>query len=144
MLQAKIINKINFPEISLQSTLEEIAQKIIIPDMQAGIHGRMAINEGSLPKNEKATIKRKGDDRPLIETGKLMCSFFFKPSGKNRVIISIKGDRKEIGGYLQNDGIKTKSKIKFYRFFGISKDAADKAIAYAKKKIEELTSGRNK
>ena len=144
MLQAKIINKINFPEISLQSTLEEIAQKIIIPDMQAGIHGRMAINEGSLPKNEKATIKRKGNDRPLIETGKLMGSFFFRPSGKDKVIISIKGDRKEIGGYLQNDGIKTKSKIKFYRFFGISKDAFDKAMAYAKKKIKELTSGGNK
>ena len=142
MIQAKIINRIDFPKISLQSTLTEIAQRIIIPDIQKGIHARMAINGGSLPENEPETKKRKGSDRPLIDTGKLLGSFFYKLSGNNRVIISIKGDRLEIGGYLQNDGVKTKTALKFYRFFGISEDAHDQAIAYTKKKIKDLTDGR--
>ena len=144
MIQAKIINRINFPEISLQSTLTEIAQRIIIPDIWKGIHSSVAINGGSLPANEPETKKRKGSDRPLIDTGKLLGSFFHKLSGNNRVIISIKGDRLEIGGYLQNDGIKTKSALKFYRFFGISANAHDRAIAYAKKKIKNLANGKNR
>ncbi len=141
MIQAKIINRINFPEIALQDDLEHIAKNIIIPDIVMGIDNGMAINGGSLPANDPKTIKRKGHGRQLIETGKLRSSFFYKLAGKNKVIISIKGDRKEIGGYLQVDGVSTLGGAKFYRFFGISKDAYDGAIKYIKDKIRELTSG---
>lgn len=150
----------------------EIAKKIVIPDIAAGIHAKKAIDGGSLPDNEPATIRRKnkatskriftqkgniragvskqiektgltsfGSAKPLIETGKLVSSFIYKLSGKNKVIIRIKSNRNRIGGYLQNDGVKTKSGRKFYRFFGISEKASTRAIAYAIKKIKELKSG---
>ncbi len=142
MIQAKIINKINFPEINLQSTLEEIANEVIIPDIVRGIDAGMAINGGSLPENEPATIKHKGHSRQLIDTGELRNSFFYKTQGKNKVVISIESGRKNIGGYLQNDGVGKKNK--HYRFFGISKDAYNKAMTYTNNKIKELTKSGNK
>lgn len=141
MIQAKIVNRINFPEIILQKDLEHIAKNIIIPDMIAGIDSSAAINGGKLPANEPATVKRKMSNKPLIETGELRSSFFYRLSGKSKVLISIKGGRKEIGGYLQNDGIKTKSGKKHYRFFGISRDAHDGAMDYMRDRIRELTRG---
>lgn len=135
MLQAKIINKIKFPEINLQSTLEEIANEIIIPDIVKGIDAGMAINGGALPENEPETMLRKRGMRSLIDTGTLRSSFFYRKQGKNKVVISIESVRKDIGGYLQNDGIGKKKK--HYRFFGISKDAYIRAIAYAKEKVNE-------
>ena len=141
MLTAKIVNKIDFPEITLQSTLEEIAKFIIIPDIIRGIDGSMAIDGGALPANDPQTIKRKGSSRPLIETGELRRSFFYKKSGKSKVIITIESGRKDIGGYLQK-GIKTKSGFKQYRFFGISLDAYDKSMSYVRDKLKELTSGK--
>jgi hypothetical protein len=94
-----------------------------------------------LPENDPKTIKRKGHGRQLIETGTLRRSFFYKPQGKSKVIISIDAERKKIGGYLQNDGITTKHGKKYYRFFGISQYAFDTAMEYARKKIAEVTSG---
>ncbi len=139
MLQAKIINKINFPKINLQSTLEEIADKIIIQDIKNGISAGKAINGGSLPKNDPKTILRKGHSRQLIDTGELKESFSYHTVGKDRVIITIDSGRRKIGGYLQNDGV---GKIKkYYRFFGISKDAFRRSIDYANNKVKELTKG---
>lgn len=144
MIQAKIINRINFLKIALREDLEYVAKNLVIPYMIRGIDSGMAIMGGALPDNEPATIKRKGHDRQLIVSGKLRCSFFYKTFSKNKVIISISGNRKKIGGYLQNDGIKTKSVIKFYRFFGVSKDARDGAMGYIKNRIKELIGGNKK
>jgi len=140
MIQAKIINRINFPELRLQEELEHIAKNIIIPDIIAGIDNGMAINGGALPHNEPQTIKRKGDSRPLIDTGTLRRSFFYRLSGKSKVIIKIENNRAKIGKYLQ-DGIMADGRLKQYRFFGISKDAYEAAIRYTKDKIKEYTSG---
>ena len=140
MLKIKVINRIDFSAVenmNLQKDLEKIAQNIIIPDIERGIDSGVAIVGGQLPHNEPATIKRKGHSRQLIETGKLKSSFFYKTSGKNKVIISISGNRKAIGGYLQ-DGIMTKSGSKQYVFFGISKDAEDGARDYMNKRISEV------
>ena len=142
MLTAKIVNRINFPEIKLQDTLEEIADKIIIQDIKNGIVARRAISGGALPENDLKTILRKGRDNPLIDTGELKESFSYRPSGKNKVIIYIDSGRKKIAGYLQNDGIKTLHGRKHYVFFGISKDASDRAIRYAESKIKELTKSK--
>lgn len=140
MLKATIVNKINFPEIRLQSTLEEIADQIIIRDIQAGIATQRAITGGRLPDNEPATKKRKGGRPPLDDTGELKNSFSYRTSGKSKVIIYIDSGRRNIAGYLQNDGIDTKLHgKKFYRFFGISKDAYVRAMRYAENKIRELT-----
>ncbi len=141
MLTAKIINKINFPEINLQSTLEEIADKIIIRDIKSGIATSMAIDGGALPDNEPATSIRKQGKPPLIDTGELKESFSYRTSGKNKVIISIDSGRRKIGGYLQNEGIRTRKGLKFYRFFGISKDAFNRSMRYVKEKVKDLTKG---
>ena len=144
MIQAKIINRINFPKITLQDDLEKIASGIIIPDIVMGIESRKAINGGSLPTNDPQTIKRKGHDRPLINTGELRSSFYYERRGKSKVFISIRSGRKDIGGYLQIDGITTKAEKKFYRFFGVSNDAHDSAMDYMREKIKEITNDRHK
>jgi hypothetical protein len=172
LIKTKIINNINLPvEITLQKHLEHIAKKIIIPDIEQGIDTGHAIVGGMLPHNEPATAMRKAGNyvgrlykqtgekrknfvslesrnlvplssgRPLIDTGKLRKSFFWKTLDKTRVLISIEGDRKAIGGYLQ-EGIDTDHGIKQYQFFGISKNAYDRAIKYMAEKLKkELTSG---
>lgn len=142
MMTVQVTSQINFPEINLQSTLEEIADKIIIRDIKSGIVARKAIDGGSLPENDPKTIKAKGKDNPLIDTGELKESFSYKKSGKDKVIVFIDSVRRKIGGYLQNEGIKTNSGRKFYRFFGISKDAYDNSIKYAAKKVKEMLRGK--
>lgn len=124
----------------MQEDLQVIAKNIIIPDIIRGINSRMAINGGSLPANDPATIKRKGSDSPLIDTGELRSSFFFKNSGKNKVAIMIDSGRSKIGSYLQA-GIKTNKGIKRYIFFGISRDASDEAMKYARNRVKEITKG---
>lgn len=142
MLKVTVKNNVVFPEIKLSEHLEEIADKIIIDDIVRGIHSHRSIDGGQFPPNSPETRKRKGHGDQLRETGTLLGSFFSKAISKNKVVVSIKGDRKEIGGYLQ-DGIKTKSGIKQYIFFGISKDAFEGAIKYMKNVIEEMTSGKS-
>jgi hypothetical protein len=142
MITAKIINRINFPEIKLQSTLEEIADRIIIQDIKNGIAIQRAIDGGALPENEPKTRLRKGGRPALDDTGELKNSFSSRTSGKDKVIISIDTGRRDIAGYLQIDGIRTTRGIKHYRFFGISKDAYTRSMAYVKNKIKELTKSK--
>lgn len=139
MIQAKIINKINFPEIKMQSTLEEIADRVIIRDIIAGISSRQAIMGGALPRNDRQTVLRKGKDTPLIDTGELINSFSYRPAGKDKVLIYIDSGRKDVARYLQIDGINTLSGKKYYKFFGISQDAYRRSIQYASNKVKELT-----
>jgi len=141
MLKVTVRNNIKFPEIALQEDLEHIAQNIVITDLIKGIDLSAAISGGRLPNNEPETIKRKGSAKPLIETGQLRSSFFYRVKNKSTVVVSIDSGRKEIGGYLQ-DGIMTKHGLKQYLFFGISKDAFDGAMKYMEKKIKDLTSGK--
>jgi hypothetical protein len=169
MFKAKIINKIEFPKITMTEDIETIAREIIIPDIQQGIYNGKAINGGMLPKNEDSTIAKKnhatskrlftlkgglreraskqiektglmgfGSARPLIETGKLVSSIDYR-TRKNGVVIYIRGDRAEIGAYLQK-GIKAGGRVKQYRFFGISKNAFNRMNAYWKQRIKELVS----
>jgi hypothetical protein len=106
--------------------------------MQKGIHAGAAVDGGRLPENEPETIKRKGDNRPLIETGTLLGSFIANARGKSKVMITIGSERRAIGTYLQKEGVKTKHGLKFYKFFGISKDAERLAVAYARDKINKV------
>ncbi len=140
MVKFTIKSNFRVPQIKLDDILFEVAERIIIPDMQRGIDARAAINGSTLPANDPKTIKRKGHDRPLIDTGTLRASFVARRQGKSKVLITLAGDRKEIGGYLQIDGVHTKSGTKHYEFFGISKDAEDAAVAFMEKKIDEAIS----
>jgi len=130
----------NFPtEFITQEDLLEMAERIVIPDIQKGIHSGIAIDEGSLPMNDPKTIKRKGDNRPLIDTGTLLGAFIARNKGKGSVMVTIGPERLDIAGYLQIDGIKTNQGLKFYKFFGISKDAENLMIASARNKIDKVT-----
>lgn len=73
--------------------------------------------------------------KTLIETGKLIRSFYSENLGKGSVRITLKADRKDIGKYLQIDGI-GKAK-KHFNFFGINPKMENKAMAYIKNKIDE-------
>lgn len=132
------------PNLDMTTELETVAGKIFIPAMQEGIDIRAAIDGTQLPHNEEATIKRKGDDRPLIETGNLRSAFLKIPLGKNKVKVTLASVRKNIGEYLQIDGIKTKSGMKYYRFFGINPTMEHNAINFMKRKIKERLHGRKK
>jgi hypothetical protein len=143
MITVTVKNNVKMPKINLQPYLETIADRIIIPDLVMGITAERSIDGGSLPKNDPKTIARKGSSAPLIATGTLISSFFYRAIGKSKVLISIDNIRKEIGGYLQA-GIQTKSGLKQYKFFGISKDAEDSAIQYIKDSIDaEIKIARN-
>jgi hypothetical protein len=138
MLKTEIRNRINFPvEFVTQQDLLDICNKIIIPDIQKGIHAGRAIDGGSLPSNDPQTIKRKGDNRPLIDSGTLLGSFIALLKGKSKAVVTIGSERKDIAGYLQIEGIKTKLGVKFYKFFGISADSQDFVVSYMEKRIKK-------
>ena len=138
MIKTTIKTKLNFPEFAtIQDDLLFLAEREIIPDIIRGIHARRAISGGSLPDNEPATIKHKGVNRPLIDTGKLAGSLIANKSGKSKVIIKINPEREKIAGYLQIDGISTKHGVKHYKFFGISKNAENTCMEYIRKRIKQ-------
>lgn len=168
-----IKNTIKFPKLEFQKDLRFIADNIFIPEIQSNIHKGEAIDGGAYPALDQKTIDRKkgaivkrtftksgnirsGVERKisstglsgfsaqtLIETGKLVRSFFSANFGKNSVKITLKDDRKKIGGYLQIDGI-GKAK-KHFNFFGINPKMEGQALAYIKNKINEnIKSGKSK
>jgi hypothetical protein len=137
MISKEIRVKLNFPSFgTTQDDLMAIAERVIIPDIQRGIHSSIAINGGALPANDPQTVKRKGHNHPLIETGTLVKSFHARRSGQNKVIIFIDPERRDIARHLQIEGIETKRGLKFYRFFGISADAHEGAMEYMRNRIK--------
>jgi hypothetical protein len=130
------------PQFDFTSELEAIAERIMIPSMQAGINSSIAIDGNALPANEPATSKRKGGKPPLIETGELRSSFYYVRLAKNKVKITLAAVRKNIGEYLQIDGVKTKSGVKYYRFFGINPTMNASAIEFMSAKIKERINER--
>jgi len=165
MLKITVKNNVKFPTIDLKPYLFHIADQIIITDLILGIDNQRSIDGGMLPNNEPETVMKKaggyvkklytkggkqrkgfekvkanilvplGSGRPLVDTGKLISSFYSRSGGKNKVIVSISSGRKEIGGYLQG-GITTKHGLKQYLFFGISKNAEEGALEYMRKEIQ--------
>ena len=133
--------KMVVPNLDFSEQLKFIGERIFIPTMQAGIDSRMAIDGSSLPQNDPKTIKRKGNDRPLINTGTLRTSFYFIELSRNKAKVTLAAVRKLIGEYLQIDGIRTKLGLKFYRFFGINQYMRDSAIQYLKGQIKERING---
>jgi len=142
MIKVEIKNNISFPSFILeQNDLLNIANKIVIPLLQDGIDRGVGVDGSMFPINEPATVMRKAKKglgrKVLIETGKLYSSFYSKIKGKNSVIVSLNSSRKEIGGYLQNDGIRTKSGKKYYKFFGITDGMREDAMNVMRNKVKE-------
>jgi len=138
MIKAKINFKMKIPDLNFQKDLLYVAEKIAIPDMIGGIKKRMDVSGGSFPTLAPATIKRKGHDKPLIDTKQLIKSFIFKKRGKHKVLITLKRVRKEIGEFLQIAGIKSKQGTKHFEFFGISKRAERQAISHMRLKLRKI------
>lgn len=132
------MDRIKLPRINFQKDLKVIADRIVIPDLQAGIHMNRDVNGKAFPKNERSTIKAKGHNRVLIgKERKLIKSFKSRNAGKYKVIVYIDQDREDVGRYLQIEGIRSKSGKKIYEFFGVRKDAELKAIAYMQRVVRE-------
>jgi hypothetical protein len=139
MIKTEIKGNISFPDkFVTQDDLYEIANKFFVPIMQDGIENRESIAGGPLPKLERETIERKGDDRPLIETGKLKSGMVAGKVGKTTVRITIVADRYDIGKYLQVDGVRSKRGIKKFIFFGINPKMEKLAVTFLKNKIKEV------
>lgn len=137
--------KMAVPNLDFTDELKVIGERIFIPAMQSGIDSSMSIDGSALPQNDPKTIKRKGSSRPLIETGTLRTSFLFIDIAKNKAKVTLAAIRKNIGEYLQIDGIRTRSGPKFYRFFGINKFMHDSAVKYLNEQIGvRLKNGRSK
>lgn len=135
-----IKNNIKFPKIFLRDDLKFIADRIFIPSIQRNIYAQVTLDEKPLPELEPSTVaikKRKGlRPEKLIAEGKLVRSFFSENKGQNAVIVTLNSDRKDIGGYLQLEGVGKKKKK--FNFFGISSRMERDAINYLKKRIKEI------
>lgn len=139
MLEAYGKGSIDFPEeIISQDDLAYLAERVFIPLLQKGIDLRTDIDGNSFPALEASTIKAKGHDRPLIETGKLRISFISNAKGKNSVVITLKGNRYDIGKYLQIDGVRSRHGTKYFRFFGITEGMQHNAEEYLLAKIDKV------
>lgn len=135
MINIKIKNSIKFPsELIVQDDLERVAEDIFIPILKNNIDQEVDLQEKRYRPNTLKYTERKRktglSTKVLTATGRLRNSLFSLKQGKSKIIISLRGDRKEIGGYLQNDmGL---------NFFGISTRMERAAIDYMKEKIEKV------
>ena len=100
-------------------------------------YGKFVSRKGTTDKSEARSIASGivGSAKTLIQTGKLLTSFFYKKVGKDTVKITLKDNRLDIGGYLQYDGVGKKKKK--FLFFGVSKEMEEEAIKYMAQKITE-------
>jgi hypothetical protein len=111
--------------------------------MQSNIRNQVSIDGDNLPVNEPKTLKIKESlgqgSNSLIASRTLIESFYSEYLDDNTIIVTLNDNRKEIGGYLQFDGVKTKnSGTKYYKFFGINKQMENNAIAYMKARIKQI------
>jgi len=143
MFNMTISSNIKLPKFNFSEDLKHIADRIFIVLMQNNINNQISIEGDSLPRNEPRTLKNKDKlgqgDRSLIATRDLIESFYSESIGKNTIIVTLRENRKDIGSYLQFDGIRTKANgTKYYKFFGINKQMENNAIAYMKARINQI------
>jgi hypothetical protein len=142
MIKADAKMNFNFPKIVIKDDLRYVAEKIIIPVMQKNIDSEVALDGSPQTPIEDKTIKnkiRKGlSPKVLTETGTLRTAFIVQDAGESSVKVTINSKRKDIGRYLQLEGIRSNSGRKFFNFFGISTIMEKNAIAYMKKRIKDI------
>lgn len=147
-------SNISFPNIVTKELLKEVAQEVIIPDIQGRMNSGLDINHNNYRSLSPITIaiktKRGLRTEPLLATGQLRKSFITISLG-NRVIIFPGGIRRdsgkmlsnaELGDILQNQGVNTKSGKRYFEFFGISSKAEKDCIKFVADKIRKLIDGR--
>ena len=137
MMNMRFKGTLRLPKVNFQDDLKVIAKDILIPDMIKGIHSGTDIDDKAFPANDYRTISRKRGSKVLVDTGKLLNSFQSKTKGKFNVVISLKNIRKNIGGYLQLEGIRSRQGLKKFKFFGIRKAAEKLAMKYMENRIRK-------
>jgi len=117
----------------------------------------IAMKSGATIEKKKRTMKtmmKRGKDfgtigrtlqgissKTLIDTGKLRQSFDWWLKGSDSIVISLGMERKQIGEYLQIEGVGKKKK-KFH-FFGITDGMQVNSFNYLKKQIRKTTAKFN-
>ena len=147
MIKIETKFKMNVPNFDFSDDLMEVARTGFIPIMQKNMESSTAIDGSTLPPNAPATLKRKAvknhGNKPLFDTGKLFSSFIAIAMGKNKVMVTLASERKNIGSYLQYDGVVSRMGINFYRFFGVNKEMELSARDFMNRKVgERINEGR--
>lgn len=141
MINIDVKNNLKVPNLNFEEELSYIAQRIFIPIMQQNIEDQISIDGSPLPEIDPKTIKRKlklgQSSKTLIATRDLIESFYSSGISSNRVVISLRYNRLDIGRYLQIDGIRTKNGKKYFRFFGVNSQMTNNAMAFMRQKINE-------
>jgi hypothetical protein len=154
LIKANVKTQLSLGNISLDVTkeLERIAEREIIPDIHKRIDSGIDIDGKAYRSLSPITIKIKRSRGhrldPLIATGQLRRSIYFKRIGTNRVLISFKPQRKpykneesisnqDLAYILQVEGVPTKYGKRYFKFFGISDEAERRAFALMVKLIRK-------
>jgi hypothetical protein len=138
MIKVEIKSNVSFPELKFQKDLKDIADGVIIPYLKNYIIQGTDVGGKPYGPLAKSTLKRK-KGRVLYETGALFKSFYSQNRGDKEVVISLTSDRKNIGGYLQNEGIKAKAYggKRYFEFFGVNNKMIEKAMNFIEEKIRK-------
>lgn len=160
MITAKVKMNLDFPIINAIEPLEQIAKKVIIPDIVGRMNTGKDVSGGTYQGLARSTMdmkqKRGQQSKPLHATGQLRSSFKSKREGGTSVRITPDGMRKsyfkekaisnaELGDILQNQGVRTKFGKRFFEFFGISKESEIEAMRYMNQYIKRaITRGGRK
>ena len=142
MIKAGYKSNFNFPKIIIRDDLKYIAEKIVVPVMQKNIDAERALDGSPQTPIEDKTVTakiRKGySPKILTETGTLRTAFVISEVSDSKIKISLNSKRKDIGRFLQLEGIRSKKGRKFFNFFGISTIMEKNAVAYMKKRIKDI------
>ncbi|GAF75606.1 unnamed protein product [marine sediment metagenome] len=141
MINIDVKLNLNFPKLNLENELKEIADRIIIPDIQSRMVKGVDIDNKAYPPLAQSTIraKRKRGLRQeiLFAEGKLFRSFFAVKKSGFGVKITSRSDRKEIGEKLQFEGVKSRTfGRRHFKFFGISDKAENTAMTFMRNRIK--------
>jgi hypothetical protein len=144
---------LSFPKIKTQDELVDIAEKVIIPDIQGRINNSIDLGGKKYRALAQSTrdmkAKREYRPEPLMATGQLRKSFKYNKRGESTVVITPSGVRKSFHGekimsnkelteILQVKGVRAKAGRRFFKFFGISREAERTALDFMEKTIKGL------
>lgn len=141
----KVETRFNFevPNLDLKDEMKHIADRIFIPLLEEYIANEIDIDGMPYAENSESTNKtkkRKGYPlKTLTAEGLLRSAFRSKSVGDSVVInLSDRGNRREVGRILQNEGVRSKTYgRRTFKFFGISEEMNEAGIKYILRVLEE-------
>jgi hypothetical protein len=134
----------------------ETAMKMVVQDIIKGIQERKDIAGARFPPLSPVTIELKGHDQPLVFRGLLSQEYTYEQVNQwrlDRGEITIKPltaavekgrrgsprdtPRDEVGYKLQIEGVPSRQGHKYFRFFGISREAEEEVTALIDQVVTE-------